>query len=553
MFSKFTKAHVTRVLGAAAVGSAMALTATVTPVLAEEPQYGGELRLVVGSKIPSYDAHIESTFGMIHPIKPFYSTLIRINPDNPASPTDFVCDLCEGDVPEPTNDGKTYTFKIKQGVKFHDGTPLTSADIKATIDKLAFPPEGIASNRKAYFKMIDSVETPDDYTVVINLKFPSGTFIPSIAMPFNFVYSKKDLDEHGYTWHQTNVNGTGPFRFVEHVQGSHVSGAKYEDYHHEGKPYLDGFRAIAAPKMSVRLQAIRGGQADIEFRGFPPRARDDLVGALGDDITVQESDWNCVLIVTPNHKVKPFDDPRVRRALSLAIDRWGGSEYLSQIAIVKTVGGIGFPGHPLASTPEYLEKNIAGYGRDIEANRAEAKRLLKEAGHEGLKFTLHNRGVDQPYKVVGTWLIDQWRKIGLDVDQWVQPSTPFYATLRKQKNFDVSLDFNCQAVVNPIADISKFLPSGGANYSDFEDQQLEDIYNELLATGDVAKQKELMQKYEKRVLNDLASQFITLWWYKINPYRSYVKGWKIAPSHYLNQTLDNIWIDAAERKRQLGG
>lgn len=553
MLSVLTRARVTKVLGAAAVGSAMALSAAGTPVLAEEPQYGGELRMVVGSKIPSYDGHIESTFGMIHPIKPFYSTLIRVNPDNPSSPTDFICDLCVGGVPEPTNDGKTYTFKIREGVTFHDGTPLTAHDIKATYDKLAFPPEGIASNRKAYFKMIESIEVPDDYTVVFNLRFPSGTFIPSVAMPFNFVYAKKDLDEHGYTWHQTNINGTGPFRFVEHVQGSHVKGERYEGYHHEGRPYLDGFTALAAPKMSVRLQAIRGGRADIEFRGFPPKARDDLVNALGDDITVQESDWNCVLIVTPNHTVKPFDDPRVRRALSLAIDRWGGSQYLSQIAIVKTVGGIGFPGHPLASTPEYLENNIAGYSRDIEASREEARRLLKEAGHEDLTFTLHNRGVDQPYKVVGTWLIDQWRQIGVDVEQWVQPSTPFYATLRKQKNFDVSLDFNCQAVVNPIADISKFLPSGGANYAEFEDQMLEDIYNELLQTGDPAKQKELVQKYEKRVLDELASQFITLWWYKINPHRSYVKGWKIAPSHYLNQTLDNVWIDQEERQRQLGG
>ena len=107
--------------------------------------------------------------------------------------------------------------------------------------------------------------------------------------------------------------------------------------------------------------------------------------------------------------------------------------------------------------------------------------------------------------------------------------------------------------MNPIADISKFLPGAGNNYSYFEDEQLLKWYDELLATGDEAKQREIMRKYEKRVLDELASQFITLWWYKINPYRSYVKGWKIAPSHYLNQALDNIWIDQAEKKRQLGG
>ena len=83
-----------------------------------------------------------------------------------------------------------------------------------------------------------------------------------------------------------------------------------------GLPYLDGFEAIFAKKQSLRVQAIRGDRAAIEFRGFPPKSRDDLKKALGDKITVQEGDWNCSLIVTPNHKVKPFDNPNVRRALT---------------------------------------------------------------------------------------------------------------------------------------------------------------------------------------------------------------------------------------------
>ena len=180
------------------------------------------------------------------------------------------------------------------------------------------------------------------------------------------------------------------------MQGSHVRGERNADYYHEGKPYLDGYTALSAPKMSIRLQAIRGGRADIEFRGFPPKARDDLVAALGDKITVQESDWNCVLLVTPNHKTKPFDDPRVRRAMSLAIDRHGGSKYLSNIAIVKTVGGIVFPNHPLATPVDELKANVAGYSDDVEGSIEQAKALLAEAGQSDLKFTLLNRGVDQP-------------------------------------------------------------------------------------------------------------------------------------------------------------
>lgn len=526
----------------AAAGAVFAASLAGPPAQAAEPKKGGVLNFVVGSKIPSYDGHVESTFGMIHPIAPFYSLLIRVNPDNPQSATDFVCDVCEGDVPKGEEGGTKYTFKIRSGIKFHDGTPLTAKDVEATFKKIIFPPEGIASARKAFFKMVESVEAPDDTTLTFKLKYPSGAFIPAVATPFNFIYAKKDLDEHGYTWHKKNVNGSGPFVFVQHQPGSFVEGKKYDGYHHKGQPYLDGFKALSAPKMALRLQAIQGDRAAIEFRGFPPKARDDLVAALGDKITVQESDWNCVLLATPNHKVKPFDDVRVRKALTLAIDRWGGSKYLSKIAIVKTVGGVVFPNHPLAATEAELVK-LAGYGKDIEANRAEARKLLKEAGHENLKFTFNNRGVDQPYKVVGTWLIDQWKKVGIQAEQQVNPSPVFYDILRKKKNFDVSIDFNCQSVINPIADVTKFLGSAGNNYGQYEDAELEAIYDKLAKAETEADQRKYMREYETRAISDQAHIAITLWWYKINPHRSYVKGWKIAPSHYLNQQLDNVWID----------
>jgi peptide/nickel transport system substrate-binding protein len=525
-----------------AVGAGLALGAAGSADTAQAAKRGGVLSFVVGSKIPSYDLHRETTFGVIHPIRPFYSLLIRINPENPSSPTDFVCDLCEGDVPKGEDGFKKYTFKIRKDVKFHDGTPLTAHDVVATYKKIIFPPKGVPSSRKAFFKMVDSVEAPDDTTVVFKLKFPSGAFIPAVATPFNITVSKKDLDTHGYDWHKKNINGTGPFKFVQHQPGSFVEGVRYDGYHFSGQPYLDGFKAIAAPKMAVRLQAIRGDRASIEFRGFPPKARDDLVNALGDKITVQESDWNCVLMFTPNQERKPFGDAKVRQALNLAVDRWGGSKYLQRIAIVKTVGGVVFPQHPLAATKDELVK-LTGYSEDLKGSREQAKKLIKEAGIGGLEFDFSNRGVDQPYKVVGTWLVDQWKKVGLKAKQRVQPSGPFYATLRKKKDFDVSIDFNCQSVINPIADVTKFLGSAGNNYGNYEDAKLEEIYARLLRAGTESEQRTIMREYETRAVGEMAHLGITLWWYKINPHRSYVKGWKIAPSHYLNQHLDNVWLD----------
>src|SRR5438105_13678008 len=113
---------------------------------------------------------------------------------------------------------------------------------------------------------------------------------------------------------------------------------------------------------------------------------------------------------------------------------------------MRTVGGIGFPGSPLAATQEELQQ-IAGFWPDIEKSRAEARRLLKEAGAEGISFELLNRDVDQPFKYVGTFLVDEWSKIGLRATQKVVPTGPWFDNMRSG-TFDVVLEANCQSLVN---------------------------------------------------------------------------------------------------------
>jgi peptide/nickel transport system substrate-binding protein len=521
-----------------ALAGVLAVPLWGAPADAQAPKRGGILKYVVPDEPPNFDGHEQTTFALIHPIAPFYSTLIRANPEDPNSP-EYVCDLCTV-MPKAADGGKTYTFKIRKDVKFHDGVPLTAKDVQASFQKIIFPPQGVSSARKAQFSMVESVAAPDDETVVFKLKHPSGAFIPAVATPYNFIYSKGKLDAD-QLWYQKNVVGSGPFVFESREAGAVIKGKRNPNYYHAGKPYLDGFEAIFAKTQTLRVQAIRGDQAAIEFRGFPPKARDDLVAALGKDITVQESDWNCSLLFTANHQKKPFDDVRVRRALTLAIDRWGGSKDLSKIAIVKAVGGIVFPGHSLAATKEELQK-IAGYWPDINKSRDEARRLLKEAGVTDLKFTLLNRGIDQPYTIVGTWLIDQWKQVGITVEQKVEATGPFYASLNAG-NFDVTVEFNCQSIVNPLSDTSKFRDDAGDQYGKFKDPELIRLHDAMNRTGDEAEQRRLMRVYEKRVLEDEAHNFITLWWYRIIPHRSYVKGWKITPSHYLNQDLSHVWLD----------
>jgi len=529
-------------LGAALCIAPLCVTSMTAPAAADTPKRGGILTFMIPADAPpSFDGHRETTFATVHSAAPFYSVLIRVDPNDPSSTTDFVCDLCTA-MPTPTDDGKTYTFKIREGVKFHDGTPLTADDVAASWRAIVHPPEGVSSARESYYIMVDKVEAPDPTTVVFRLKFATGAVLPALADPFTWIYQKAILDKDP-RWYEKNIMGSGPFKFAGHEIGQSIKGVRNPDYYHARQPYLDGFTAIYAPKQAVRVDAIRGDRAAGEFRGLPPSARDQLQHELGDKIVMQSSDWNCGNVITPNHKKKPFDDVRVRRALALAVDQWHGAPALAKIANVKTVGGVVFPGSPLAATRAELE-TLAGYWPDIEKSRAEAKRLLKEAGAEGLAFELLNRNIDQPYKFVGTWLIDEWSKIGLHVTQRVVPTGPWYEAMRSG-SFDVVVEASCNSVVNPLLDVQKYLPRAvfSENYGNYDDQPEIDLYQKMLHETDGAKQRALMREFEKHVLDTQAHELVITYWNRIVPLRSYVKGWKIGPSHYVNQDLANVWLD----------
>src|SRR5687768_4491418 len=510
------------------------------PSAAQSPRNGGELVFPVPSEPPSYDGHREETFGLIHPIAPFYNTLLRVDPNDKS-----------GTKPHPSvaeswtvsSDGKTYTFKIRRGIKFHDGSDLTSKDVKASYDKIIFPPPGVGSTRKGQYADVEAVEAPDATTVVFKLKEPSGSFISSLLSPYNFIY-KADILAKDPHWYEKNIMGTGPFTFVEHVKGSHVVGKKNPNYWDKGKPYLDSFRAIFVRDSAAQVAAIRGERAHAQFRGFSPAERDSIVNTLGNKVTVQESPWDCILLVAINHEKKPFDDKRVRRALTLALDRHTGSKALSKIAIVKEVAGVQVPGTPFATPPEELKK-LAGYWPDIEKSRAEARKLLKEAGvPEGFQFTFLNRGIPMPYEPLGVWLIDQWRRVGLNVTQQVIEPAAYYGPLRKG-DFQVAMDFQCGYIVEPDLDMYKFLSTdrNHANYGRYTDRVLDELYDKQSRETNPEKRKALVRQFEKRLLDEEAHYLMTLQWHRIIPHSAKMKGWTVTPSHYLNQTLDTVWLE----------
>jgi peptide/nickel transport system substrate-binding protein len=509
----------------------------VTPAAAQEtPRRGGELVFVVAAEPPSFDAHQEETFAMLHPGAPQYNTLLRVDPTDRTG-TKVVGDLAESWTISP--DRRTYTFKVRKGVKFHDGSVMTSKDVKASYDHIISPPPSVVSSRQATYGAVESVEAPTPDTIVFRLKHAEASFLANLAQPWNWIY-KADILARDPNWYKKNVMGTGPFKFVEYVRGSHWVGKRNPDYWDKGKPYLDGFRAIFITSASAQVAAIRGERAMIQFRSFTPADRDTLVNALGSKITVQESPWNCSIGVTPNEQRKPYDDKRVRRALTLALDRWEGSKALSRIALVKEVAGIQVPGTQWATPPAELEK-LAGYGRDINAARAEARRLLKEAGVENLSFTLLNRAVPQPYEPFGIWLIDQWRQVGITVKHNPVETSSWFGALRNG-DFEVAVTAPCNSIVEPDLDIHWFLTTSPVNYGKHKDTVMDDLYTRQSRTLDPEERRRLLRQYEKRLYDEEVHFIMGFQWHRIVPHLAKVRGWTITPSHFLDQQLDTVWL-----------
>jgi peptide/nickel transport system substrate-binding protein len=510
---------------------------SVDPAAAQDkPRRGGELVFVVPSEPPSYDAHQEETFGVIHPMAPHYNTLVRVDPFDKTG-TKPVPDLAESWT--ISKDGIVYTFKLHRGVKFHDGSEMTSKDVKASYDKIIFPPAGVKSLRKDAYRVVEVVEAPDPYTVRFRLKWPESSLLLNLASPWNWIY-KADILAKDMHWYEKNVMGTGAFTFVEHVKGSHWVGKKNPNYWDKGKPYMDGYRAIFISSSSAQVAAVRGERAHIQFRSFSPPERDSLVQALGPKITVQESPWDCLNFVSMHHEKKPFNDKRVRRALSLALDRYEGSKSLSKITIVRDVGGIQVPGTPWATPPAELEK-LTGYGRDINAARAEARKLLKEAGAEGLSFTFKNRGIPHPYEPLGIWLIDQWRQIGVTVKQEILEASAYHPML-KRGDFEVAMDFQCGFIVEPDLDLPRFLSTSDANYGKHKDTMIDELYQKQSRATDAEERKKHLRAFEKRLLDEEAHVIFTIQWHRIMPHSAKVRGFTITPSHYLNNQLDTVWL-----------
>jgi peptide/nickel transport system substrate-binding protein len=502
---------------------------------AETPRRGGVLLAAIGADAPSFDPHQEQTFATLQPVSPIYSTLLQIDPYKYPN---VIGDLATDWKISP--DGLTYTFKLRQGVKFHDGSPLTSADVKASYDKILNPPEGVRSIRMHHYSAVAGVEAPDPSTVVFKLKFPSASLLSNLASPWNVIFPKKYLDKDP-NYFKKNAIGSGPFKFKSYTPGSTFEGERNPDYFVKDRPYLNGYKFFISTETSVRAAAIRSGRAYIEMRDLPDSEVEAIQKHLGDKVVVQHTPFVINFGVAVNNTVKPFTDVRVRKALTLGIDRYTASRALFKLTGLKEVGGLTRPGTEWAMSQAELEK-FPGFWRDAEKSRAEAKKLLAEAGYpNGLKVVLKNRNVKLPYQDFAVYAIQEWRKIGIEVENRPLETAAWFSDGQDTGNFELIVAPTVEFADDPDQFLGRYVTGSTQNWGRFSDPRIDDLFSRQARSLDAAERKKLCNEIEKLVLEN-AYYMPGLWWTRNVVHLTKVKNYVAPPSHYTNQKLQDVWL-----------
>jgi peptide/nickel transport system substrate-binding protein len=511
------------------------LWAAPTALAEEKPQKGGVLRVAIAGDPPSLDMHQESTFLVDIPFSTVYNTLVMFDPHGYPN---IIGDLAKSWT--VSDDKMTWTFTLHQGVKFHDDSDLTSADVKASWDRIVFPPEGVISPRKSFYLMIKSIEAPEPYTVVFRLHYPSASFLSMLARPEPFIYAKKYLDQD-QSWYKKNAMGSGPFKLKQYVHGASLEMERNPKYWKQGLPYMDGIKYYIITDDGARAKAIRSDRADVEFRGFPPAEVEAIKGQMGDKVTVaypgQPGHWGIAF----NVDKKPFDDERVRKAVSLALDRYDMAQTLAPLTGLDTASGPIPPFAPWALSAEELQE-LPGYGKDHEANLKEAKRLLAEAGYpNGFKTVLTNRSIKLPYIDMGVYLISAWKKVGIEVEHRLEESASWTKS-RNTRDFEIFLDpGGTAAVADPDEMLVRFTTGASNNWGRFSDPVVDKLFEQQKVEFDEQKRIQLAKDLQKEVLKK-AWWLAGLSWTRAEVRSSRIRNYEPMPSHWMNRRLEDVWL-----------
>ena len=367
--------------------AALALVAAAPYALAQAPKQGGAAVVTFNNDLTTLDPQVGYDWQNWSVIKSIFDGLMDYKPGT----TELEPDLAESYT--VSDDGLTYTFKLREGLKFHNGRAVTSADVKYSLERATNP--STQSPGGGYFSMIkgyddiaggkatelSGIATPDDRTVVVTLTRPDATFLHLMAINFGFVVPKEEIEKAGADWGKQPV-GTGAFKFVEWVPGQRIVLERNKDYFRQGVPYLDKLTFEFGQDPTVAVLRLKKGEVDIVGDGIPPAQFAEVMADPANKDLIAAGEQLHTGYLTMNVTSPPFDNVKVRQAVNMAINKE---------RIVRLINNRGVPATQALppAMPAYNPEN-KGYPHDPEG----AKKLLAEAGVPEITTELYAMNVD---------------------------------------------------------------------------------------------------------------------------------------------------------------
>ena len=523
------------------VAALLILSATCSAGLTVEPKQGGVLRIYHRDSPGSASIHEGATYSINAPFMPVFNNLVIYKQDVPQNSMDsIVPDLAESWV--WSADRKTLTFRLRQGVKWHDGKPFTSADVKCTFNMLmGKSQQRFRQNpRKAWYNELNEVTTNGDYEASFNLKRPQPSLLALLASGYTPVYpchiSPAEM--------RTHPIGTGPFKFVEFKANESIKLTRNTDYWKKGLPHLDGIEFTIITNRSTAILAFIAGKFDMTFPTDVsiPLLKDTKTRAPNAVCVVAPTNVSTNIIV--NSTNPPFDDIDIRHALALALDR------KAFIAILfegqADIGGTMQPAPDgVWAMPKETLEQIPGYGPDVNANREEARKLMQKAGfgpdkHLAIKVSTRNIPI---YRDPAVILIDQLKSIYIDGELDVVDTAQWFPKVAR-KDYALGLNLTGNAVDDPDQSFYENYSCGSErNYSNYCNKDIEKLFDEQSMETDNQKRKKLVWAIDKKLQEDVARPIIlhsrtgTCW-------HPYVKGITImVNSSYNGYRYEDVWLD----------
>jgi peptide/nickel transport system substrate-binding protein len=503
-------------------------------------KYGGVLRVYHRDSPSSLSIHEEATFSVVVPAMGIFNNLVVFDPHiKQNSLDDIVPDLAESWSWDAA--GTALTFKLRQGVKWHDGKPFTAADVKCTWDLLqGKAKEKLRLNaREAWWQNLDAVTVDSDFQATFHMKQRQPAFLAMLASGFTPVYpchvTPTQMRQHPI--------GTGPFKFVEYKPNQSIKLVKNPDYWKPGRPYLDGIEYTIVPNRSTAILAFVAGQFDMTFPY-------EVTVALVRDIKNQMPSADCEIVAlhdAPNvllTRAPPFDKPELRRAIALSLDRKAFVNILGE-----GQGDIGTAMLPapegLWGMPKDMMEKLPGYGPDVKSSREEARKLMTGLGygpdhHLTVKISARNIAV---YRDAATIFMDQLKEIWIDADLDLV-ETALWLPKLVRGDFQVAQSFVGSALDDPDQTFFEdYACKSNRNYTHYCNPEVEKLIQQESMEGDREKRRQLTWEIDRNIQEDVVRPIFyhrragTCW-------RPEVKGVDLqVNSMYNNWRMEDIWLD----------